>query len=210
MSISLLLGDDQPVVIEGLQSYFRDQEMNIVHVARTTDELVDWIVRPLVQVVITESRLGNQDTLGRLSDLSLERKLPPVIFFSGDGNLTPLARALAMSAYDYVGKHEPLDVLRDAIVGAATSKPVDESRPIRQRRVQMTATKGNFSKNSPLTRREIQVLRHVSMGLSNREIGMSLGISVETTKEHVQNILRKLDVNDRTQAAIWALRRELV
>jgi DNA-binding NarL/FixJ family response regulator len=64
--------------------------------------------------------------------------------------------------------------------------------------------------NSPLTRRETQVLRHVAMGLSNREIGKSLGISVETIKEHVQNILRKLDVNDRTQAAIWALKRELV
>jgi DNA-binding NarL/FixJ family response regulator len=56
----------------------------------------------------------------------------------------------------------------------------------------------------------MQVLTHIAMGLSNREIGMSLGITMETTKEHVQNILRKLDVNDRTQAAIWALRRGLI
>ena len=62
----------------------------------------------------------------------------------------------------------------------------------------------------PLTNREMQVLRHIAMGLSNREIGKSLGISVETVKEHVQNILRKLDVNDRTQAAVWAVKRRLV
>ena len=58
----------------------------------------------------------------------------------------------------------------------------------------------------PLTSREMQVLRHVSMGLSNREVGKALEISVETVKEHVQNILRKLNVNDRTQAAVWAVR----
>ena len=63
---------------------------------------------------------------------------------------------------------------------------------------------------SPLTNRETQVLRHVSMGLSNREVGKSLGISVETVKEHVQNILRKLDVNDRTQAAVWAVKKALI
>jgi DNA-binding NarL/FixJ family response regulator len=56
----------------------------------------------------------------------------------------------------------------------------------------------------------MQVLRHVALGLSNREIGKSLSISVETVKEHVQNILRKLQVNDRTQAAVWAVKRGLV
>ena len=62
----------------------------------------------------------------------------------------------------------------------------------------------------PLTNREVQVLRHVALGLSNREIGRSLEISVETVKEHVQNILRKIKVSDRTQAAVWAVRKGLV
>jgi DNA-binding NarL/FixJ family response regulator len=66
------------------------------------------------------------------------------------------------------------------------------------------------SHDIPLTNRELQVLRHVALGLSNREIGRSLGISIETVKEHVQNILRKVDANDRTQAAVWAVRRGLI
>ena len=61
----------------------------------------------------------------------------------------------------------------------------------------------------PLTPRETQVLRLIAMGLSNREIADSLEISVETVKEHVQNLLRKLSLNDRTQAAVWALRHGL-
>ena len=58
-----------------------------------------------------------------------------------------------------------------------------------------------------MTQRETQVLRHVALGLSNKEIGKSLEISVETVKEHVQNILRKIAVSDRTQAAVWAVRK---
>ena len=64
--------------------------------------------------------------------------------------------------------------------------------------------------DTPLTNREMQVLRHLALGLSNKEVGTSLGISVETVKEHVQNILRKIDATDRTQAAVWAVKQGFV
>ena len=54
------------------------------------------------------------------------------------------------------------------------------------------------------------MLRHLALGLSNKEIAKSLSISVETVKEHVQHVLRKIGVNDRTQAAVWAVRRGIV
>ena len=59
----------------------------------------------------------------------------------------------------------------------------------------------------PITPREMQVLQHITSGQSNKEIARSLEISVETVKEHVQNVLRKLGVNDRTQAAVLAVRK---
>ena len=62
----------------------------------------------------------------------------------------------------------------------------------------------------PLTQRESEVLRQLSYGLTNKEIAQSLQISYETVKEHVQHILRKLGVSDRTQAAVWAVRKGLV
>ena len=66
------------------------------------------------------------------------------------------------------------------------------------------------ARDSGLTPRESQVLSHVAFGLSNDEIGRSLEIGVETVKEHVQNMLRKLAVNDRTQAAVWAVKSGVV
>ena len=62
----------------------------------------------------------------------------------------------------------------------------------------------------PLTQRESEVLRQLAYGLTNKEIALALHISYETVKEHVQHILRKIGVTDRTQAAVWAVRKSLV
>jgi DNA-binding NarL/FixJ family response regulator len=62
----------------------------------------------------------------------------------------------------------------------------------------------------PLTQRESEVLRLLALGQTNKEIAQALHISYETIKEHVQHILRKLGVSDRTQAAVWAVRKKLV
>ena len=61
-----------------------------------------------------------------------------------------------------------------------------------------------------LTRRESDVLRGITQGLCNKEIAKALGISVETVKEHVRNILRKTLLADRTQLALWAVRQEII
>ena len=65
-------------------------------------------------------------------------------------------------------------------------------------------------RNAGVTPREEQVLRHIALGLSNDEIARSLDIIIETVKEHVQKILRTLAVNDRTQAAVWAVKASVV
>jgi DNA-binding NarL/FixJ family response regulator len=62
----------------------------------------------------------------------------------------------------------------------------------------------------PLTQRENEVLGQLTHGLTNKEIAQALGISYETVKEHVQHILKKIGVSDRTQAAVWAVRNNLV
>jgi DNA-binding NarL/FixJ family response regulator len=62
----------------------------------------------------------------------------------------------------------------------------------------------------PLTQRESEVLRQLANGLTNKEIANTLNISYETVKEHVQHILRKIGVSDRTQAAVWAVRKGLL
>ena len=93
-----------------------------------------------------------------------------------------------------------------AIQNATAGKPAGVSGPFAKVTASMAARDAQAARDSGLTPRESQVLSHVAFGLSNDEIARSLEISVETVKEHVQNLLRKLEVNDRTQAAVWAVK----
>ncbi len=100
--------------------------------------------------------------------------------------------------------------LVSAINAAAAGQAPTKTGELRRVQGAMATREPSKNEEVPLTQRELQVLRHIALGLSNKEIGRSLGISVETVKEHVQNILRKIAVVDRTQAAVWAVRKGLV
>jgi DNA-binding NarL/FixJ family response regulator len=143
----------------------------------------------------------------------IQREVPDsrVVMLSTYDNPTYVARAVALGACDYVLKGTSRDELISTITAAAEGKCPSNTGELQ--RVAGTMSKHAATPNGnpiPLTNRETQVLRHVALGLSNREIGQSLTISIETVKEHVQNILRKIAVSDRTQAAVWAVRKGLV
>jgi DNA-binding NarL/FixJ family response regulator len=123
---------------------------------------------------------------------------------------TYIARAVAMGASDYVLKGSPRKAIVDAIKAAAAGQSPSPTGELHRMARTMSSRQLLDDDQVQLTGRETQVLRHLALGLSNKEIGRSLEISVETVKEHVQNILRKLAVKDRTLAAVWAVRKGLV
>ena len=130
--------------------------------------------------------------------------------FTGHENPSYVARAVALGAAGYLMKGATKDEIVDAIQRAHTGLPPEPDSLMGNVRNTMVRRRPTYDEDIPLTNREVQVVRHVALGLSNREIGRSLEISIETVKEHVQNILRKIDAADRTQAAVWAVKRGLV
>ena len=139
---------------------------------------------------------------------TLSKTMPATKFVSltAIDNPTYMARARAVGAANCLLKDSASKELVTAIENAATGKPVSGSAPFAKIAASMEPRDARAARDSGLTPRENQVLSHVAFGLSNDEIARSLEISVETVKEHVQNLLRKLDVNDRTQAAVWAVK----
>jgi DNA-binding NarL/FixJ family response regulator len=136
----------------------------------------------------------------------------PVVILSAYDNLTYIARAAALGASDYVLKsrrHGDVQVsLQRAVRQELPSPHSMMARVHRMMREEVVTV--DLPDGFPLTNREAQVLRHVALGLSNKEIGKSLAISVETVKEHVQNILRKVKAADRTDAAVRAIQAGIV
>jgi DNA-binding NarL/FixJ family response regulator len=207
--VRVLLVDDHPIIAGGLESMLENNSMELVGRISDFGDVRPALPRLKPNVIVSEARLKGSDILGNLATILQGTGAPAVVIFSAFDDLSHIARAAAIGIHEYVLKKSPLTELLAAIRAAALRSPPSADGLIAAARGRMRRPKQQVRDDVPLTRRELQVLQHIAMGLSNREIGSSLDISIETAKEHVQNILRKLDVNDRTQAAVWAVRKSL-
>ena len=210
MPITVLIVDDHEIVRRGLASVFKDSGVRIVSEATTGAEAVRLARRHKPEVVLLDIRLGEEDGLDSIRRLRTAAPTARVVAFSAFDNPTYVARAVSAGAHDYLLKTASRADLIAAVTGAATGAPPTRTGELRRMASSIANRELPAHTAVPLTPRETQVLRLVAMGLSNREIADALEISIETVKEHVQNLLRKVELGDRTQAAVWALRNGLV
>lgn len=210
MSIKLLIADDHEVIRTGLASLLAGSNIEVVAQAANGKDTVQLAEQHRPDVVLLDIRMPDGDGLATLEKLRAKVPEVRVVMLSTYDNPTYIARAVALGASDYVLKGSNREDLISTIEAAAAGESPSRAGELRRVAGAMKIRQVIDDDDVPLTQRETQVLRHVALGLSNKEIGRSLEISVETVKEHVQNILRKIAVSDRTQAAVWAVRKGLV
>jgi DNA-binding NarL/FixJ family response regulator len=209
MSIRLLICDDHEVIRTGLASLLAGTDIQIIGEATTGKDALRLAMKDKPDVILLDIRMPDGDGLSTLEKLRSKVPECKVVMLSTYDNPTYIARSVALGAADYVLKGSPREDLIGTILAAAAGESPSRHGELKKIAGAMKVRQV-LDDDVPLTQRETQVLRHVALGLSNREIGKSLEISVETVKEHVQNILRKIAVSDRTQAAVWAVRKGLV
>ena len=210
MSIRVLVVDDHEVIRTGLATLLAGSDIEIVGEAASGTEALQEVEKHRPDVVLLDVRMPDNDGLAALEKLRAKHPECKVVMLSTYDNPTYIARSVALGAADYLLKGSSRETMVETIRTAAAGESPSRLGQLRQVAGTMKIRQVLEDEDVPLTQRETQVLRHVALGLSNREIGRSLEISVETVKEHVQNILRKIAVSDRTQAAVWAVRKGLV
>ncbi len=210
MSVRLLVCDDHEVIRTGLASLLAGTDIQIIAEAANGKEALRLAQKDKPDVILLDIRMPDGDGLSTLEKLRAKVPECKVVMLSTYDNPTYVARSVALGAADYILKGAPRDDLITTITAAAAGESPSRCGELKKIASTMKVRQVLDDNDVPLTQRETQVLRHVALGLSNREIGRSLEISVETVKEHVQNILRKIAVSDRTQAAVWAVRKGLV
>src|SRR5262245_8970753 len=209
MSIRLLIADDHEVVRAGLKSLLADaRDIQVVAEAPSGEAAVRLAHRHRPQVVVLDVRMVGGDGLTALAQLRDELPDIAVVMFSSYDNPTYIARAVALGAVGYLIKSATKDEIMDAVRQAAAGETLWSREGLRRASQAASAPKTHVVEpEASLTKRENEVLKQLALGLSNKEIAQALDISYETVKEHVQHILRKLGVADRTQAAVWAVRK---
>jgi len=201
--IRILIADDHPVVRQGLRTIIERQPgMMVIAEAGDGQEAVARYRQHQPDVVLMDLRMPVLDGVAAISEIRHEfrnARLVVLTTFDTDEDIYQGLRAGAM-AYLLKGAppEELLETIREAHLG-------------NKRIPQHLAARLTERLSSPeLTTREVEVLRLLAQGKSNKEVGSALGIGDGTVRAHCNNLFQKLEVNDRTQAVTVALRRGLV
>ena len=210
MSKKLLIVDDHEIIRMGLRLILEDTDLKISAEATTAAEALAAVENSVPDVVLMDIRMEGGDGLNALGRMKLDLPDLPIVLFSAYDNPTYIARAVALGAAGYVLKSAPRERLIEALQIAVSGESAWTREELRRVTGALATPRLSQDIEVPLTQRESEVLRQMALGLTNKEIAKMLGISYETVKEHVQHILRKIGVSDRTQAAVWAVRKNLV
>lgn len=208
-TIRVLLVDDHAVVRRGLSAFLNTyDEIDVVGEAASGVEGINLVTQLLPDVVLMDLVMPEMDGIEatrRIRTISPSTQVIVLTSYSEDERIFPAIKAGALSyLLKDVGPEELVRAIKAARRGEATLHPAVAGRLMHE----LTATRTSPLDN--LTDREREVLTCIARGMSNAEIANHLTIGERTVKTHVSNILSKLHLQDRTQAALLALRERLV
>ena len=211
-TITMMLVDDHAIVRGGVRAYLETQsDLDVVGEASSGAEAVKLAAELVPDVVLMDLVMPEMDGVEatwRLRQVSPRSNVVVLTSYHEDSHIFPAIKAGALS---YLLKDIAPDELADAIRAAARHEailhPQVASRLVQEMRGERKTGSAVYS---DLSERELEVLRLIAEGLSNAEIAQRLFLSEKTVKSHVSNILGKLHLADRTQAAVYAWREGVV
>lgn len=203
--IRVLLVDDHAVVRQGLRAFLESEEdIEIVEEASNGAEAVELATKLAPDVILLDLVMPGMDGSTAIEHLSRVSPSSHVLVLTSFGEDEKLFPAIMAGAEGYLLKDTLPEDLGLAIRAVAKGKFLLDSRIAdKVIRGQIHGSK-RPSSCSILTAREVDVLKLIKQGRSNKQIANELGISIKTVKTHVSSILNKLSLSDRTQAALFA------
>jgi NarL family two-component system response regulator LiaR len=208
--IRLLIVDDHKVVRQGLRFLLQHEaDIEIVGEAADGEQAVALVRQHVPAVVLLDLLMPKMDGLTALRAIKEISPSTQVIILTSHQGDDELFDAIKAGALSYVLKTAGVDVVVESVRAAARGESLLDPSVAAKVLEEMRRARGRDGVD-PLSRREVEVLSELARGRSNKEIAKELSIGEETVKTHVSNILSKLHLADRTQAAIYGLQKRLV
>ena len=196
MSVNILLADDHKMIREGLKQLLEMyDDIKVVGEAGDGFECLN---------------MPNLDGLQVLNIIKTQKMDCKVIVLTIHNEIEYLIKAIDFNCDGYILKDSDFDTLKNAIMTVYEGQTYIEPTLVPLLNVRLAERDLMKDKSKELTRREVEVLKMIASGSSNKEIASTLSISERTVKNHVSNIFKKIDVSDRTQAAVFAIKNDII
>lgn len=209
MQISVVMVDDHVMVRQGMKQLLEmDGDIRVVGEASDGEEGIKVLEETDPDVLLLDinmPKLNGLQALQKIREKGIERK---VLLLTMHDEAEYLLKAKEIGVDGYVLKNSEVSVLKKAIYSVYEGDAFIQETllPLMNEEVEENKEKNNDG----LTSREIEIIQHIASGLSNREISDKLSISEKTVKNHASNIFHKIKVSDRTQAAVYAIKKGYV
>jgi len=215
--IRVMIVDDHPLFREGLRRVLEEEEDLVVEAEVADGEQAIVLARDIrPDVVLLDINLPSMDGLQVTREITTSLPETAVINLTAYHDEEQIIRAINAGASAYYPKEVTPDKLIFAVRQVSTGRHVIDDRVLSRSEVNAWLIEhsarfaplgvADDARLVPLSAREMEILQHVARGSSNKEIAHELQISQQTVKNHISSILRKLNVKDRTEAAIYAIR----
>lgn len=209
--IKIMIVDDFALIRDGLKNLLElDGSMKVISEAQDGIDCLNKLNEKLPDILLLDINMPNKNGLDVLQEIRSNEIPIKVMILTMHNEIDYLLRAIEIGADGYASKNIKFEELKEAIdlIIHGESFIQKELLPLLNSKIEKKNEE--LDKIKSLTKRELEVLKNIAFGNSNREIATSLRISERTVKNHIFNIFKKISVSDRTQAAVFAIRNDLI
>lgn len=211
MAIRVMLADDHILMREGIRQLLEfDGSIKIIGEANDGEECLANLQSLNPQVLLLDINMQGKNGIEVLEEIKNKKIDVKVLILTVHTEIEYLIKAVDIGVDGYILKDSESAELKRAINAVVNGEKYIQPKLIPALNNRLISRDKDKDKIASLTNRELEVLIQVANGLFNKEIATSLNITERTVKNHISNIFKKIDVSDRTQAAVFAIKNDII
>ncbi len=211
MSIKVMLADDHILMREGIRQLLEfDGSIEVIAEANDGDECIEVLQEMKPQILLLDINMPKKNGIEVLEEIKKRNLDVKVLILTVHNEIEYLMKAIEIGVDGYILKDSESSELKKAINLIIGGESYIQPKLIPALNKRLVTRDIDKDKINSLTDRELEVLIQVANGMFNKEIATTLNISERTVKNHVSNIFKKIGVSDRTQAAVFAIKNDIV
>lgn len=211
MCVKVMITDDHKMIREGLKQLIElEGDMEVIEEAENGLDCIEKLKESKPEILLLDINMPKMNGIQTLEIIKAEKMDLKVLMLTVHSEVEYLLKAVDIGVDGYILKDADSAELRKAIFSVREGNNYIQSSLIPLLNSKMIARDVDSEKIKLLTKRELEILLNIANGMSNKEIGDKLQISERTVKNHISSVFKKIEVSDRTQAAVFAIRNNLI